>query len=220
MYLFENNMLQYVFYPFITHLISYWGSSLFFIHLDKKYNIYEKIGHDKYIKAIKNSIYNQFLITLPLTYLLKTHIKNSIIKSAYDGILLSIIKIFIITNISNFIFYWLHRLLHYKLFYKYVHKIHHEYIIPIAPCALYAHRIEHILCNNLAFMIPFIIIGMRYELLLASICLGSINTTMSHTKYMKSININHYIHHQKFNYNYGFGSSIDKLFKTHYLTEN
>jgi len=216
MYMFENSLQKYVYLPFITHLISYWVSAIFFIYLDKKYKIYEKNGNNLYIKAIKKSVQNQFLITLPLTYLLKSNIEKSIIKSEQDSIYISLIKLFIIANISNFIFYWLHRLLHYKIFYRYIHKIHHEYIIPIAPCALYAHPLEHILCNNLVYIMPFILIGMNYKFLLISICLGSINTTMSHTKYIESININHYLHHEKFNYNYGFGSTLDKLFKTYY----
>lgn len=216
MILFEFDIDYYVIYPFVIHLLAYWISSTFFIYLDKIYSTYATIGYEKYIRAIKNSLSNQFLITLPILYLLHSNIKYAVIKSENDNLLMSFIKLFIIGNISNLIFYCIHRLLHTKLFYKYIHYKHHEYIIPIAPAALYSHPLEHIICNNLAFMIPYILIGLRYDFLLLSIILGSINTTFSHTKYIESINMNHYIHHKKFNYNYGFGTTLDKIFRTQY----
>lgn len=227
MILFEFSIIRYVYIPFICHMVSYWLSSAIFVYKDKVNMIYEKNGTDMYIRAIKISLLNQFMITLPLTFLLKAYIKNSIEQSADNSIAISLLKIFLIGNLSNFIFYWLHRSFHKKYLYKYIHSIHHRYIIPIAPAALYAHPIEHIMCNNLAIIIPFLFIGLRYDFLLYSTILGSTYTTLSHTNYdiiIKNFKIQiaydknkemaHYIHHKKFNYNYGFGSILDKIFGT------
>ena len=40
------------------------------------------------------------------------------------------------------------RLLHHRLLYKHMHKIHHEWQAPIAMAANYAHPIEHILTGK------------------------------------------------------------------------
>ena len=44
--------------------------------------------------------------------------------------------------IEDFYFYWVHRGLHHKRVYKYVHKIHHEHKFPFGIAAEYAHPVE------------------------------------------------------------------------------
>ena len=44
--------------------------------------------------------------------------------------------------IEDFYFYWIHRALHHKSVYKYVHKIHHEHTHPFGIAAEYAHPVE------------------------------------------------------------------------------
>ena len=44
--------------------------------------------------------------------------------------------------IEDFYFYWVHRALHHKSVYKYVHKIHHEHTHPFGIAAEYAHPVE------------------------------------------------------------------------------
>ena len=39
------------------------------------------------------------------------------------------------------------RLLHHKAIYKYIHKMHHEWVSPIAAVAIYSHPVEHLLAG-------------------------------------------------------------------------
>ena len=61
---------------------------------------------------------------------------------------------------EDIIFYTVHRTLHIKILYKYIHCIHHEWTAPVAVRALYAHPIEHFLGN----ICPVIITGYLFRL--------------------------------------------------------
>jgi sterol desaturase/sphingolipid hydroxylase (fatty acid hydroxylase superfamily) len=202
----------YGFIPFGIHFISYWFFVAIFYSIDKKFQ-----NKEKYLNAVKKSLSNQILYGLPLSIMFSPYIKLAIDKSLNDTIVMSIFKVIMIGNLSNLFFYLVHRLLHYKYFYKIIHKIHHEYIIPVSPCALYAHPIEYIIANNLVFLIPFCLIGTKYNIGLFMIILGSFMTTSAHiNQKLLFINDSHLYHHKKFNYNYGFGTLIDKIFLTNY----
>jgi len=43
---------------------------------------------------------------------------------------------------EDFYFYWIHRFLHWKAIYKYVHKVHHLHTAPFGIAAEYAHPVE------------------------------------------------------------------------------
>jgi len=49
--------------------------------------------------------------------------------------------------VEDFSFYWVHRFLHWKKVYPYIHKTHHEYNITVSVAAEYAHPLEFILSN-------------------------------------------------------------------------
>lgn len=49
--------------------------------------------------------------------------------------------------VEDFCFYWVHRILHQKSLYPYIHKVHHEYNNPIGIAAEYAHPLEFFIAN-------------------------------------------------------------------------
>jgi sterol desaturase/sphingolipid hydroxylase (fatty acid hydroxylase superfamily) len=198
--------------PFFVHLATYWTSSAFFLCLDIMYLDKEHPNWNKYMDAVKISFINQFTIGLPTLFLLENQLIAATEKSIDDTTMVTIIKIFLIVNLSNLFFYWCHRLLHTRNLYNMIHYKHHEFIEPIAVAALYAHPIEHLFANTLAFIIPFILIGTTYNIMLCLISAGTFITTLGHAMYE---NGSHLVHHRLYKYNFGFGGYLDMLFNTY-----
>jgi len=60
---------------------------------------------------------------------------------------------------EDFTFYFSHRLLHWRVIYPYIHKIHHQHIITIGIAAEYAHPIEFIFGNLIPTTMGSMILG-------------------------------------------------------------
>jgi len=54
-------------------------------------------------------------------------------------------------------FYWVHRLLHWGPFYKYIHKIHHEHAAPFGMAAEYAHPAETFILGFGSTLGPYLV---------------------------------------------------------------
>ena len=211
-------MFYYVVVPFMVHMIIYWSSSGLFYILDCYYMDKDHSNWDKYPVAAKTSLINQMFISFPILYGLRDHIEKAIINSSNDSNMMIGIKLLLIINLANLLFYSFHRILHIKLFYNKIHYRHHEFVEPVAVAALYAHPIEHITANTLSFLLPFILIGSTYNIMLILLGGASLITVLSHTnhnKFLPTFN-DHIIHHKLFRYNYGFGGYIDRIFNTYF----
>ncbi|RHY14146.1 hypothetical protein DYB25_012525 [Aphanomyces astaci] len=129
-------------------------------------------------------------------------------------------------------FYWVHRALHWKKVYKYVHKgthtiarvscrvlisvgylVHHEFTAPFGLTAVYTHPVEE-LATILATLAGPLIFGSHILCLWVWLVLRTIETIDSHSGYDFPFTLGHFFpllsgparhdyHHEKFDCNYG-----------------
>ncbi|GFY76461.1 fatty acid hydroxylase domain-containing protein 2 [Trichonephila inaurata madagascariensis] len=132
------------------------------------------------------------------------------IQRLFGEILLSI-------AVEEILFYYLHRILHHPSLYKHYHKKHHEFTSPIAISAIYCHPVEHILCNLLPVLVPWILIDTHVLSMWAWVALSSPLGVMLHSGYHLPLaqppEFHHY-HHMKFNQNYGILGILDWFHET------
>lgn len=118
---------------------------------------------------------------------------------------------------SDLHFYLIHRLLHTKWLYKNVHKYHHESNNPNPFSGLSMHTLE----SMLYFSSPLIIglIGFPswyYRLLFKALIIFPLEGHCGYGNWKYENSYNHYIHHSKFNWNYGSSPIFDILLGTNY----
>jgi len=127
----------------------------------------------------------------------------------------SVWRFLISMMITEIVFFYTHKLLHYPRLYKY-HSVHHEFIEPCASSAMYCHPIEAIFSNQLAVTIGPAILGMGLVEMAVWSTLSAINTIKAHsgltTNYFNSRY--HDLHHSKRNVNFGFLYLLDILHGT------
>ncbi len=100
--------------------------------------------------------------------------------------------------VEEILFYYSHRLLHYKGIYGKIHKIHHEWTAPIAFVSIYAHpckyfdflqpltifsKDEHILSNLVPVIMGPLLLGSHLATIWCWISLALITTLNSHSGY-------------------------------------
>lgn len=215
-------MEDYIYYGVIPWLIfscSYNLFGLFIAILDIYYkDVFTRFSNKNidlkvYIDAIIVSNLN-ILYTLPFSLILSPLWK---IRGFIEGNYIVILGQFmIIIVLEDILFYHFHRLMHLPYFYEKYHKKHHEFIHPIGYAAIYAHPIEHILCNIIPVFVSPLIVGLPFRYFIIWIVLATLNSVKSHAGYKLFDYGIHYIHHEKFNYNYGINIFCDRLYGTYH----
>ena len=193
------------FMAFAIHFGIYWTFVLFF---DDVYNI----------KAVKDSLKNQFVLTLPLSILFFNYYPIE-----YNNIFLSLACLPFIIIMSDIYFYCTHRPFHTTLLWKY-HKTHHHNTVSIAK-SLDADIIEHTIGNLGSFIIGFVIfqywdIIFNIYIFHIWVAISTISTCVSHSnKRILGDKGVHEIHHKYLKYNFGTGFYIMDRIMGSYIKE-
>ncbi|KJE94740.1 sterol desaturase [Capsaspora owczarzaki ATCC 30864] len=119
--------------------------------------------------------------------------------------------------VEEIMFYYSHRLLHWGVLYKRIHKLHHEWTAPIGITAIYAHPIEHLLSNLIPVAAGPLIMGSHLVVFWIWYSLAIFVTCTVHSGYhlpfMPSSEF-HDFHHLKFTNNFGVLGFLDWLHGT------
>jgi methylsterol monooxygenase len=120
--------------------------------------------------------------------------------------------------IRDFLFYYVHRLMHTKRFYRLFHSTHHSFRAPIALAAVYSHTVDHSLQNAMPIYVPMALQRAHFLTLLLFAGTAVLDAAVSHSGYalprLPSVQ-NHDIHHEKGNVNFGVLGLMDWLHGTH-----
>lgn len=147
----KNDVLATGIMFFLLHEVMYFGRCLPWYLIDKfglfrKYKIQDtKIPTDKeQWECLKSVLKSHFIVeALPIWTFHPMCMKLGIsITVPFPKISTMAYQIAIFFVLEDMWHYWFHRLFHYGIFYKYIHKQHHKYAAPFGLTAEYAHPIE------------------------------------------------------------------------------
>lgn len=97
----------------------------------------------KFFKASLRCLFNQTVVGIPfscLIYHLGKIVGTPGLRETptFPKLMLDL---FLMGIVYEFGFYYSHRLMHHRLLYKHIHKVHHKWTAPVSTMAIYAHWI-------------------------------------------------------------------------------
>jgi len=207
---------------FPIHFATYWASVFGFTLLDwfsvtnnwiHKFKWHLKpIEWGKWIKHSLVVLFNQLIVTYPLMELFD----ESLFCLENEWNIISWIYYLIrMVLIEEILFYYIHRLLHNKWAYKYIHNYHHLWSEPISVMTISTHPVEHLLSNVAPLAVSSI--GVPYNIIQVWIGISTLNAIIDHSGYYIFIHPNdgaHDLHHRYRTCNFGVIGLLDYLHGT------
>lgn len=220
-----DGLLTRVIAPWLLMMAIYWIYGGLFIFIDYyhypkfiynlKYQTTTPGANKQHIpiwECIKVVLFNQIFIILPLFYLLNLFFPLNLSISP-PSVLSLIVQTIEFQLLGEFLYYFIHRSLHHRLLYKYIHKKHHIYKTSIGIASLYAHPLEIVFGNVFALIAPVFFVNCDLFSFYVFIVLGFIDSITDHCGYALKQR-DHDIHHEKTIYNYGSLGLLDYAFGT------
>jgi len=132
-----------------------------------------------------------------------------------------IFSIFAFLIFSDFLIYWIHRILHWPFFYKHIHKAHHNWLNPDPYSAFAFHPADGFIQSS-PYWIFIFLFPLHHILHAVLYCFVLFWAVSIHDRIvvkkwtiLNSAN-HHFIHHRDFNYNYGqYFTLFDRIFGTY-----
>ena len=206
-----NDYYTFIIFPITISAFAYWGTSFLWFILDfaiaPEYRVNKSpIDWKLYKKTALYVLTMQMSVTPFVMYGLIPVWKYIEINTTFRDLFTfyTMIKLLITPILSDITFYYLHRITHFTIFYKDVHKLHHEWKTPCALCAAYTTYTEFTFCNLPTFLLPVLILRLNWYAANLWFIFATINVINDHSGYVfLDRSVHHALHHQFTNYNYG-----------------
>lgn len=160
------------------------------------------------IKTVRRIVFRNMMLLLPYSVIF-WEIMPNITPYVYDSIILRYI---ISAVLMDGWFYFIHRLLHQPMFYRW-HKQHHQFNIPYPLVAVYCSPLEALLCDGTAIGLGPTLFKMSGLELKLWMVLMSLHALLIHSSTYHGRD--HNIHHGKNLHNFGLLSLFDRIFGTY-----
>ena len=207
--------------PFIFSAVTYWGLSGFWfisdIVLPPKWRIPggQQIDWTLYTKSAIQVAWLHSITPFILWVVIPLW-KYRGIDTTWESFFTieTLVKLGLCPVMGMVIFYIGHSIGHLTLFYKTVHKKHHEWIVPCAVAASYTTIYEYLFLNLPVLLLPAMILRINWNGSKIWFVIITIKVVNEHSGYTFFNISNHHTNHHKYqNYNYG-SFFLDSVFHT------
>jgi sterol desaturase/sphingolipid hydroxylase (fatty acid hydroxylase superfamily) len=231
------DIFLFVFGTQLLHLLTFWLHSLPLLIIDwfpehfSSLRLWRsqrdvELSREKMMKAVSVALFNQLIVgtafSIPMFFIFKW--RGMMFRADEVPTLLeSLVQITIFIAIEEIGFYYGHRLMHRPELYARFHKMHHEFTAPIGCAAIYAHPVEHILCNLSPLIAGPLIMKSHVIVYWFWLTAAVFSTITAHSGFhfpFLPSNEFHDYHHLKFSVNFGALGIMDRLHKTDELFLN
>uniref|UniRef100_A0A1Q3EVG2 Putative c-4 sterol methyl oxidase n=1 Tax=Culex tarsalis TaxID=7177 RepID=A0A1Q3EVG2_CULTA len=170
-------------------------------------------------RIMKTMLMNQLLLTVPMAYF-GFHLggKHTLPDVRVLPPLATIIRDIVISlALWEVVAYYMHRILHHRSLYRFIHKRHHEFVAPVAWAASHVHPVEHILSDTIPASVGPMLLNCHLFTLLVLFSYLVQRALIQHSGYhlpFLSSPESHDYHHLNFSQCFGPTGLMDRIFGT------